>query len=227
LAAKPEQKPSGLPAVELSSEYLIKELESKPSRTDAEKEALRRLLEIATGPRPPVEGGDIYSALGSARDAIIKADFQTAQSLLLRSLMRLKSRNDPVIESIYFATQVRNYGNADIISPAEFTAGERVLLVTDLSSFTCEPADAGEPPRWYRTKMSQHIVIYDSGGKIVWQNSYEAQEYRSAHYVWTMFIPQKFNLPTGLRAGEYITKVEIVDAISNRQTESGTKFTIK
>jgi len=212
---------------ELSVEYLIQKLESKPSLTLAEQDAYRKLCEIPPEPQPPAGTSDLYSLLGQARDAVVKGDYEAARERAAQALVQLRSRTSPVIDAVYFATKVQSYGNAEVISPAELSAGQRVLLVTDISSFTCESAGTANPPELYTTKMSQRVAIYDANWKLVWQKSYEAQEYQSTHYISTMFIPRIFNLPAGMKSGEYTAKVEIVDALSNKQAETGIRFTIK
>jgi hypothetical protein len=212
---------------ELTAEYLVAQMEAKPSRTPAEEAAYKRLLGIAEGPTPPADGGDSYALLGQARDALLAGNLASARDLAGRAVAALRSKTDPVIDGVYFATAVRNYGNADYISPARFKPGQRVLLVTDLSNFACEAAASGNSPERFTTKMTQRVAIYDGSGKLAWQRSFEAQEYQSSHYISTMFIPRIFALPADVAAGQYTIKVEIIDHLSNRQCESGTQFSIE
>ena len=211
---------------ELTVDSLIAELEKKDSRTLAEEETYKRLLGVAVAPVPPADSTGAYALLSQARDSLLRGDYETARLHVSRALRLVRDKTNPVIERAYFATEVRSYGNGDAVSAAAFRRGQRVLLVVDLSNFACRPVGSSSPPELYYTKMTQRLAIYDAAGKIYWQKSYESVEYQSAQYVDTIFIPQIFNLPSNLKSGEYILKVEIHDLVSARQTQSGVDFTV-
>jgi|GEM_PF-2917390 len=222
----PETAPLAAPQSELTVDGLIAQLEKKEARTPAEDEVYKRLLGVAAPPVPPAGTSDAYTLLGQARDSLLKADYEVARERVFRVLQLVREKTNPVIERVYFATEVRSYGNGDVVSPAEFRRGQRILVVADLSNFACRPVGSTSPPELYHTKMTQRLAVYDGAGKLYWQKSYESVEYQSTQYTDTMFIPQIFNLPTSLKSGEYIMKVEIGDLLSGRQTESGVAFTV-
>lgn len=225
-AAAPEVEPA-LEKSELSVQYLTALLEARETRTAAEEEAYRRLLGVMPEGAPRSEDTDVYALLGRARDFILKGDHESARRNASEALVTLRRRTDPAIEAVYFASEVLSYGNAARIAAPEFKAGQRVLLVTDLSSFACESVGSASPPALYRTRMSQRVAIYDAEGKLVFQRSFDSLEYQSAHYVSTMFIPLKFQLPSNMRPGTYTAKVEVVDEIAGRQNDAGVDFTVR
>jgi hypothetical protein len=224
--AQPAPDPAG-DKTEITAEYLISRLESKDSRTPAEEDAYRRLLGVMPQPEPRAEDTDVYSLLGRSRDSVLKGDYESARRNTSEAMVQLRRKTDPAIDAVYFATEVLNYGNADKVSSPEFRAGQKVLLVTDLSSFACEPVGAASPPELYRTRMSQRIAVYDSDGKLAFEKSFEAHEYQSSYNVTTMFIPRILQLPANMKPGSYTVKVEIVDELAGRQNDAGANFTVR
>jgi hypothetical protein len=231
-SSAPAAESTSADAQELSVQNLLAQLGAKDTRTPGEDEAYKRLLGAGrAAAAPPAEGADEYSFLGDARDALVKNQSDAARAKTKEALKLIRLKADPVIERVAFATDVRNYGDADVVSPAAFAPGQKVLVVTDLSDFACEAVGNGSvapaQAELYYTKMSQRLVIYDPKGKLYWQNAYGVFEYQASHYIWTMFIPRIFDLPRDLPAGEYVLKVEISDVLAGRQAESSVKFTVK
>jgi hypothetical protein len=224
-ASLPQAAPSAPAGQELTTEYLVTELESKKERTPAEDQAYKRLLGVAPAQEPPSENADAYRLLTKARDAVLKGDFESARSDASEALILIRDKTNPVIDRVYFATEVRSYGNGDVVPVANFRAGQRVLLVTDLSNFTCRPVGVSSPAT-YQSKLDQRLAIYDAGGKLIWQRSYDAFEYQSTQYTDTMFIPLFLALPANIKNGQYTMKVSVTDHLSGRQVEAGTTFGI-
>ncbi len=227
-AAEPAGKAAGGLAGELSVERLTAELARRPKLTPGEKEAYSRLLGASdVKVAPPAGAGDEYALLGQARDALLDGDYAQARAKADQALRLIRRKTDLSIDRFCFATEVRGYGDASVVSPAEFSAGQRVLVVTDISDFTCLPVDDATPPKLYYTKMSERLVIYDTSGKLYWQNSFGVFEYQSSHYISAMFVPQIFDLPRELAAGGYVLKVEMSDVLANRQAEASIRFAVK
>jgi len=217
------------PAEELTVEYLISLLESRGERSPAEEEAYRRLLGIAESGARPAQGSRAYNLLGQARDAVMEGDMEAAQSLASRALAELRRRTDPSIDRLIFATEVRNYGNADVVEDPSFRPGQQVLVVADLSNFACEPvgSDSAEGGPLYHTRMTQRLAIYAADGSLAWQKSHGPFEYQAEGYVATMFVPRVFRLPQNLKSGEYTLKCEVEDLLAERRDERSVEFEIR
>ena len=227
----PEKEPDATVAdrQDLSVARLVALLEAKEKRTATEEEAYRRLLGIARANRHAGgdEGSPVGRLLGAARDALTEGDLETAQAKTAEALALLRRETDPAIDRLFFAVRVRNYGNADVIEKPAFSSGQIVLAVADLSDFCCLPVEGESPAAHYFTKMTLRLAIYDAKGVLCWQDTDGPREYRAAGYVATMFWPRKFRLPSGLNAGKYTIKAEIIDHLAGRQTQSTAEFTIK
>jgi len=219
---------AGEPGGELSVENLRAMLAAKDKLSPREEEAYRRLVGANLAQAvPPEQSSAEYKLLSDARDAVAREDYTAAREKVKQALMLIRRKTDPTIDRLCFATNVAAYGDATIVDPPIFEAGQRVLAVTDMSDFACLPVEKSSPPDLYYTKMSQRLVIYDTGGKLQWQDDYGTFEYQASHYISTMFIPQIFNLPSGMKSGEYVLKVEINDVLAGRQAEASVKFAVK
>lgn len=231
-AAQPDETPAqppGEPVVqpdELTVDYFVGLLQEKQELTAAELKAYRRLLGLddASGDSA---GGPAEELLDAARNALARGDAETAQAQLSEALVILRRRTDPTIDRLFFAREVRSYGNADVIENPHFSSGQLVLAVTDISNFACEEVGGAESGALYRTKMTYRLAVYDKGGQLFWQHSEGPFEYQASARISSMFLPKKFTLPRGLKPGQYVMKVEVVDHLAGRQTEASTEFTLR
>jgi len=224
-AAKPAKESEAADAHELTTDYLVSLFEKKQSLTPAEQTAYGRL--VAVTPSAPPQAAQEYKLLGQAQEAVAKGDFEGARSKAKDALAIIRTKTDPSIDRVFFATNVRNYGDADAVDSPSFSPGQQVLLVTDISDFNCQPVGSSSPPAAYSVKMSQRVAIYDTEGRLKFQKSYDSFEYQAAQYFTTMFIPRKFALPSDVKAGQYVVKVELTDLLAGRQTETSVSFSIK
>lgn len=213
---------------ELSVTNLLAELSKKDKLSPREEEAYKRLSGANLAQAVPAEqSSSEYKLLTDARDAVAREDYAAAREKVKQALTLIRRKTDPTIDRICFATKVRAYGDADVVEPPVFQPGQRVLAVTDMSDFACSPVEKSSPADLYYTKMSQRLVIYDMGGRLQWQNTYGTFEYQASHYIGSMFIPQIFDLPSDMKSGEYVLKVEISDVLAGRHAEASVKFTVK
>jgi len=209
---------------ELTVDYLLSLLD-KSERTPAEEEAYRRLLGLGGPEENP--SGPVESLLVEAREAAERGDDETAQAKASQALTLLRRLTDPSIDRLFFAREVRNYGNADVVEVTRFSPGEVVLVVADISNFACEEVPGADPPELYTTRMTYRLAIYDTRGALHWQHSEGPFEYQASTCISSMFLPKKFRLPAGLKPGEYVVKAELVDHLAGRQTEAAVDFTVR
>ncbi|MHC4712544.1 MAG: hypothetical protein ACYTAN_04640 [Planctomycetota bacterium] len=213
---------------ELSVEALTARLSKKKTRTAREEEAYRRLLGIADTPnRREVGGGRIWELLTEARAAAVREDYEAAQGSASAALALLRQETDPSIDKLYFATNVRNYGDADIIEEPRFKRGQRVMVVTDLSNFACLPVGEEDSAARYKAKLTHRLQIYDTDGALRWQQTFGPFEYQAHAYVATMFVPTKFRLPSSIKAGKYVITAEVIDDLAGRQTQASIEFNVR
>ena len=139
----------------------------------------------------------------------------------------LRRRTDPTIDRLFFAREVRNYGDATVIESARFGPGETVLVVADLSDFACEEVSGSAGGRLYHTRMTYRLAIYDRDGRLYWQHSEGPFEYQASARISTMFLPKRFRLPAGLSAGQYVIKAEVVDHLAGKQTQASADFAVR
>lgn len=227
----PEQpvEPQGEPVVEpaeLTVDYFVELLEGKLELTDAETEARRLLLRL-DDPSRDSEAGPVEKLLNEARAALSNGDAETAQAKVSQALAILRTSTDPTIDRVFFARAVSNYGNADVIEDPRFSGGQLVLAVIDISNFASEDAPDAESGALYRTKMTYRLAVYDKQGQLFWQHNEGPFEYQSSARISSMFLPRKFTLPRGLKAGQYVLKAEVVDHLAGRQTQASTEFTVR
>jgi len=209
---------------ELTVDYLLSLLD-KSERTPAEEEAYRRLLGLDGADESP--SGPVESLLVEGREAAERGDYETAQAKTAQALTLLRRRTDPSIDRLFFAREVRNYGNADVVEVTRFSPGEVVLVVADISNFACEQVPGADPPELYTTRMTYRLAIYDTRGALHWQHSEGPFEYQASACISSMFLPKKFRLPAGLKPGKYVVKAELVDHLAGRQTEAAVDFTVR
>ncbi len=210
---------------EYTVDYLVSLLDAK-ERTPAEEEAYRRLLALA-GLDTPARAGSVERLLEQAREAAGRGDDREAQAMAAEALAILRNRTDPTIDRLFFAREVRSYGNAVLVENARFAPSEMVLVVVDLSDFACEEVAGTGADRLYHTRMTYRLAIYDTDGRLYWQHSEGPFEYQSSSRISTMFLPKKFRLPAGLTAGQYVIKAEIVDHLAGKQTQASADFAVR
>ena len=216
---------------------LERSVQQNPGQLDDQLEL--RLLYLATAQDEKAtaafEGVDPLQAellstlcqtIAAARQVIQQPDTPTSPALIAAAdLHRLmEQRSSVIIPKIALVTRVNSYGDYDSVTP-RFAAGRplEVFLYAEVANFRSEPTGDGR----IRTLLSETVEIFDSAGKIVWQQSEPEIEDRVLSPRRDFFIPFPISLPASTPPGEYILKVAIEDRIGATTDQQRMTFTIE
>ncbi|HSW47034.1 MAG TPA: hypothetical protein VLM89_15835 [Phycisphaerae bacterium] len=198
-----------------------------------------RLLYLATGqkqrataPLKEVDAvqGEVLSALFRTIAGTHEALRDPAQASgpvieAVADLQRLLSGQSPVIiQKMVLVTAVNSFGDYKAVQPPLFPAGRpvHVFCYCEIGNFHSEPTQDGR----LRTVLAATAEVFDSTGKIVWQQKVPQIEDLVHTPRRDFFIPLEIKLPDTLGAGEYVAKVGIEDKLGATADQQRLTFTI-
>lgn len=199
-----------------------------------------RLLYLATGQdekavgpvvtADPVQAGlatALFQVVTTAKTAIRQPTSSPAPALAaVDELRRLLGQQSPVIiPKIALVTRVSSFGDYEAVNPPKFPAGQgvHVFLYTEVANFRSEPTPDGR----LRTLLAEKVEVFDSAGKIIWQQAADTIEDKVLTPRPDFFVPLEVKLPPETPAGEYTLKVTIEDKLGATTDQQRMTLTIE
>lgn len=220
---------------------LIRQLEASVQANPNQLDDVLRLalLYLATG--QDAKAGDCMKQVDPIRGDLVSAVVQTVSTsreavrtpgspapaalLAAEHLRNLLAQRSPVmIPKIAMVTSVQSFGVYQAVTPARFPAGQpvHVFLYTEVANFRSEPAGDGR----LQTRLGARLEVYDSAGKVVWQQNHADIRDVVQTPRHDFFVPLEIKLPATTPAGEYTLKVTIEDKIGATADQRRMTFTI-
>lgn len=228
-------RPADLGAVLAGLEETVK---AHPEQLDDQFKL--RLLYLATDQDEkaagPISAGDppqarlattLFEVLSATKAAIRQPASAPAPALLAADeLRRLLGQQSPVvIPKIALVRGVNSFGDYEAVNPPKFPAGQgvAVFLYTEVANFRSEPIADGR----LRTLLAEKVEIFNSAGKVIWQQAADSIEDKVFSPRRDFFIPLEVRLPAETPPGEYVLKVTIEDKLGATTDQRRLTFTIE
>jgi hypothetical protein len=151
---------------------------------------------------------------GQSADEVIRS-LQVATELM-RGPRRFQARG------LAFCKRIRGFGSIDRVETTTFSAGQPMLLYSEVEHFFSEPASAG-----FRTRVSSSLELLDASGRTVWREEFAPVEDRSNEPRRDFFLSHRFRLPADLKTGLYSVRITLRDELANRTTSAGIALTVR
>ncbi len=126
------------------------------------------------------------------------------------------------VRGLAFCKRIRGYDNVERLETATFSAGQPVLLYSEVDHFVSEPVDGG-----FHTKLSSSLDLLGPGGHTAWRQVFAAVEDQSDGPRRDFFMSHSFRLPAHLAPGRYNLRLTLHDELANRTTSAVIQLTIR
>lgn len=125
------------------------------------------------------------------------------------------------VRGLSFCTEVLGYGMLTPFDSYHFTAGQEVLLYSELENFAAERLSDG-----YETHFQGAYEVFDRAGKRVADNVLPPDQQVCNNYRRDYFIAYRLHLPSHLAAGRYRMEVTMEDLKGKKYGQSSIEFEI-
>lgn len=218
---------------------LERQTREHPGDVDAlAKQVYLRLLDLAGGRRddalkpiagvPPAQQDywakqifalSTYLDQGSADPSRRAAE---ASLHLARALAALGEQAPLVVHNMAFCTDVHSYGVLKRFEPAEFHAGQQVLLYAEVENFKSEETAQG-----FHTSLEASYQIHDRQGQRVAHDDLSLTEEHCQNRRRDFFVRYFITLPKNIYEGDYTLELTIEDKLGRKINQSSIDFSIK
>lgn len=218
---------------------LERQTREHPGEADAwAKQVYLRLLDLAAGRRddalkpisgvPPAQQDywakqifalSTYLDQGSADPSRRAAE---ASLHLARAMAALGEQAPLVVHNLAFCTDVHSYGVLKRFEPAEFHAGQQVLLYAEIENFKSE-----ENAQGFHTSLEASYQIHDRQGQRVARDDLSLTEEHCQNRRRDFFVRYFITLPKNIYEGDYTLDLTIEDKLGHKINQSSVDFSVK
>jgi hypothetical protein len=128
------------------------------------------------------------------------------------------------IRNLHFCRQIHGFGDYETFGVNEFTAGQQLLLYTEVRHFQSE----SDPSGVYRTLLESEIAIYSEGAtrelidRTVFPSTEDLCRTRRSDY----FHSYRIDLPASLQPGTYVLELTVEDRLAGKSATDSRRFVI-
>lgn len=123
------------------------------------------------------------------------------------------------LPKVALCTSIHSYGRFEEIPIAYFVPGaaNRAILYCEVKNFGSKRSDNGE----YETKIAHRLTLLTTDGEVIWKDDAEmnvvdyCRNRRS-----DFFFNRRWQLPPGIKAGDYVLKITVRDKIYSQVGEA-------
>jgi len=125
------------------------------------------------------------------------------------------------VRSLAFCTEVESFGRITPFASTRFTAGQQVILYSEVDSFSAERLSDG-----YETQFQGSYEVFDASGKRLAQKVLPADQQVCNNYRRDYFIAYRLHLPSQLEPGKYRMELTMEDLKGKKYGQSSIDFEI-
>jgi hypothetical protein len=163
------------------------------------------------------------AALRAAEPALALSSNSSAAAIALESAAaRLRDSGPLGLAHLTFCTEVTSFGVYKPFEKYEFAPGQEVLLYAEVDGFKAESVNDG-----FRTALASNYEIVDRQGKMVDTREFGLTEEVCRNRRRDFFIRYQFHLPTTLDVGAYTLRLNLTDALGQKNGVATIDFSIK
>jgi hypothetical protein len=128
------------------------------------------------------------------------------------------------IRNLQFCRHIDGFGNYETFGVNEFTAGQQLLLYTEVRHFMSE----SDPSGVYRTLLESEIEIYSEGptreliDRTVFPSTEDLCRTRRSDY----FHSYRIDLPSSLQPGTYVLELTVEDRLAGKAATESRRFVV-
>lgn len=126
------------------------------------------------------------------------------------------------VGSLAFCTEVVSFGRVKPFEVNRFTAGQEVILYSEIDCFAAERLSDG-----YETHFNGSFEIFDASGKRVADKVLPSDRQSGKNYRRDYFIAYRMHLPSHLQPGSYRMELTIEDLKAKKYGSSSIAFDIE
>jgi hypothetical protein len=141
---------------------------------------------------------------------------------LSRAVAALAEQGPLVVHNLTFCTDVHSYGVLKRFDPAEFRAGQKVLVYAEIENFKSEETSQG-----FHTSLEASYQILDRQGQRVVHDELSLTEEHCQNRRRDFFVRYFIDLPKNLYEGSYTLELTIEDKLGRKIGQSSIDFSIK
>ncbi len=129
------------------------------------------------------------------------------------------------IRNLQFCRHIDGFGNYETFGVNEFTAGQQLLLYTEVQHFLSE----SDPSGVYRTLLESEIEIYSEGAtrelidRTVFPSTEDLCRTRRSDY----FHSYRIDLPGALQPGTYVLELTVEDRLAGKSATESRRFVVQ
>lgn len=141
---------------------------------------------------------------------------------LARAMAALGEQAPLVVHNLAFCTDVHSYGVLKRFEPAEFHAGQQVLLYAEIENFKSEETAQG-----FHTSLEASYEIHDRQGQRVAHDDLSLTEEHCQNRRRDFFVRYFITLPKNIYEGGYTLDLTIEDKLGRKINQSSIDFSVK
>lgn len=202
------------------------------------KQVYLRLLDLAAGRRdealkpisglPPAQqdywARQIFALSASLDQGTADAGRRAAEAglHLSRAVAALGEQAPLVVHNLAFCTDVHSYGVLKRFEPAEFHAGQQVLLYAEIENFKSEETAQG-----FHTSLDASYQINDRQGRRVAHDDLSLTEEHCQNRRRDFFVRYFITLPKNIYEGDYTLDLTVEDKLGHKINQGSIDFSVK
>ncbi|HET6882737.1 MAG TPA: hypothetical protein VFI31_21395 [Pirellulales bacterium] len=141
---------------------------------------------------------------------------------LSRAVAALGEQGQLVVRNLAFCTDVHSYGVLKRFEPAEFHAGQKVLVYAEIENFKSEDTAQG-----FHTSLEASYQILDRQGQRVAHGELALTEEHCQNRRRDFFVRYFIDLPKNIYEGGYTLELTIEDQLGRKIGQSSIDFIVK
>jgi len=189
----------------------------------------------AIGPIRGIDAADqefwqqVFWAMSSyfGDEIILDPQERAAQTVaqMREAIHRLQENAKLELRNVNFSRRIHNFGSYERFERDEFSAGQPVLIYSEVDNFKSEPAPDGQ----LRTVLRSTIEIYKDGadGQRVASMPFGPTPDLCRNHRRDYFQAHEFSIPQDITPGHYVMRLEVVDVLSQKVVTATRKFTVR
>ncbi|HEX7377960.1 MAG TPA: hypothetical protein VF278_12645 [Pirellulales bacterium] len=202
------------------------------------KQVYLRLLDLAAGRRddalkpisglPPAQqdywARQIFALSASLDQGTTDAGRRAAEAglHLSRAVAALGEQAPLVVHNLAFCTDVHSYGVLKRFEPAEFHAGQQLLLYAEIENFKSEESAQG-----FHTSLEASYQINDRQGRRVAHDELSLTEEHCQNRRRDFFVRYFITLPKNIYEGDYTLDLTVEDKLGHKINQGSIDFSVK
>lgn len=202
------------------------------------KQVYLRLLDLAAGRRddalrpitglPPAQqdywARQIFALSASLDQGTTDAGRRAAEAglHLSRAVAALGEQAPLVVHNLAFCTDVHSYGVLKRFEPAEFHAGQQLLLYAEIENFKSEESAQG-----FHTSLEASFQINDRQGRRVAHDELSLTEEHCQNRRRDFFVRYFITLPKNIYEGDYTLDLTVEDKLGHKINQGSIDFSVK